>query len=256
MNLHNRIIYLITMISILENSQYAIIEDDGEYSLRYHDDELKNYWENKQGSIAVPTIKFSSIDEMKKSIEEGQFTIDELIGMQLFAKNSRGETKICNLNSLFDVTLPDGVPLESVTWFGQEYSFGFGGRFTGELGICSQKWYNSEIDVRKYEKNEKLTIVSKNVIEDRNATVYICRNTNGVSFKDIQYTYTDKDKVIHFNELYMFSDYASDIPTRIDFCGCVNGQYFAGSIRGFSSRPTYEWLQSFGLTPYVETETE
>ena len=38
--------------------------------------------------------------------------------------------------------------------------------------------------------------------------------------------------------------------------GEENGVYFWYNLGNMSERPSAEWLMSFGVTPYVETETE
>ena len=56
-------------------------------------------------------------------------------------------------------------------------------------------------------------------------------------------------------ELYFLIE-SETIPKHVSFWGSINGTYFTGSVGGFTERPSYEWVTSFGLTPYVETETE
>jgi phosphoribosylaminoimidazole-succinocarboxamide synthase len=51
------------------------------------------------------------------------------------------------------------------------------------------------------------------------------------------------------------------IPSEVRFFGKMNGAYYHGWIfkaysTGLDRRPSIEWLQSFGLKPYEETETE
>lgn len=242
---------------VLENAQYAIIEDNRMYSLRFYNNEMKDSLDSASGSVSPRSISFVSVGEMKECIEKGKFSKTDLLTMQYFAKNSRGEITICNLNRLFDATLPNDVPLDGVTWYGQTYTLGFGGKYTGRIQFCSQDYYDQEVARYKYENNPKLEIISKTSVEDRDATVYVCRNrSNDLYFRDIQYTYTNGDKTIFFVETYNFSELYADTPTRIYFFGYMHGQYFCGSISGFRQRPSYEWLQAFGLTPYEEKETE
>ena len=56
-------------------------------------------------------------------------------------------------------------------------------------------------------------------------------------------------------ELYFLNE-SETIPRSISIWGSTGGTYFTGYMGGFTERPSYEWVTSFGLKPYVETETE
>ena len=196
----------------------------------------------------VPT--FSSIEELKEAILTGDFTKEDLQSIvQYFPKDELGNILICNPNLLVNASLPDGVTLQKVTWSGLSYGFEFSYKEAiGGITVCTENQYTEMLEKyhTKFYENERVTLVSDEIVADRNARV--CHYSTSLGeFKNIHYTYTCGDRTLMICECYR-PTYSETAPSMIQFVGTQGSLYFFGSIFYLDSRPSFEWLQAFGLT--------
>ena len=241
-------------VEVLTNDKYAILEKDGIYSMKLHDPEA--YYGSQsalQSSSAAFYLEFSSVGKMKEAIEKGSFSKETLEKMQKnFSKDSNNNVLVCNPNKLYDVTLPEGVTARAIHWFGDTYNFLLGTR--GALGFTDKEWHDEYAKRHDIEAG-KAEVISVNMIPDRNAKEVIFENLMGQPRRMVTYSYKSGNKTISIAEQYNL-DESETIPYSVSFWGCCDGAYFTGHIYGLTERPSYDWITSFGLTPYVEAKTE
>ncbi len=255
--------------TLLSNDTYDIKKDGDELYLYFHKDyggisgsSYGNPSGNVQGAIPALdlTVAFDSLAKMKECIETGNFTRIQLARMQYFPRASNGKIAVCDPDNLYDFKVPEGLLLKQVVWTGVYYSFTFTPDYSamkyggyGSIGLISQERYEEiaqKADLKSGE-NANIKILSESVDPQTNGTVICYENRNGV-FKQILYTHTDGENKITIEETYRESDGFED--PSISVWGNCGEQYFSGSISALRERPSYEWITSFVLTPYVETE--
>lgn len=241
-------------VEVLTNDKYAILEKDGTYSIKLHDPE--SYYGSQsamQSSSAAFYLEFSSVGKMKEAIEKGSFSKETLEKMlENFSKDSNNNVLICNPNKLYDVTLPEDVTARAIHWFGDTYNFLLGGH--GSLVFTDKVWHDEYAKRHDIEAG-KAEVISVNMIPDRNAKEVIYVSLMGQPRRMVTYSYTSGTKTITVAERYNL-DESETIPNNISFWGCCDGAYFTGYVYELTERPSFEWVTAFGLTPYVETETE
>ncbi len=251
--------------TLLSNDTYDIKKNGDELYLNFHKDyggASGNTSGGSQGVIPAPdlTVAFESIAQMKACIETGNFTSIQLARMQYFPRASNGKVAVCDPDNLYDFKAPEGLLLKQVVWTGVYYSFSFTPDYSamkyggyGSIGLISQERYEEiaqKADLKSGE-NANIKILSESVDPQTNGTVICYENRNGV-FKQILYTHTDGENKITIEETYRESDGFEDPSIRV--WGNCGEQHFSGSISALRERPSYEWITSFVLTPYVETE--
>ena len=248
---------------VLSNEQYVIREKDDVYYLDFHDNSYAKEAASidKNGSaIGGYNIYFSTVAEMQDCIKNGKFSKEDLVGMQAYEKAENGKVAVCNVNKLYDVVLPEGFSLNRISWKGISYKFdliGINGG-SGYLRVGDKEDVQNYIERRSlYNAGKELaTIVSNSKDAERNADVIIFKaEATGENLKYIRYTYECNGITITAQEEYNL-DESETIPGWISYWGEGNGVYFTGILGGFTELPSYEWVTSFGLKPYVETETE
>ena len=241
-------------VEVLSNDQYRIMEKGGQYYMELHKPVGSSSGNALEGTAQAPyNIQFSSLKELKNAITEGKFTEKQLAHMQEnFPRNKSGNVLLCNVNKLYNAAVPEGVEVGSIHWYGDNYSFML--NEDGRLNFCSKNAYDEFMSSMEVNA-DAVSIVDETTTSDRNAKVVEFKNLLGEPRKRITYSFTANTKTITIAEEYHL-DESEAVPYRIKFCGTDNGVYFTGYMYGFTERPSYEWVTSFGLKPYVETETE
>ena len=240
------------------NEQYSIMERDGVFYLQFVDGGAASV-DNQSGALTPGTggIAFASVKVMRDRIINGGFSTNQLTSMKGYQKTANGEVAVCNVNALWDVVLPDDLSLEAVLWTGLTYTFNLrGDELEGRLYVTTEEGYKRMLEMVTLveTENTKFTSVSKE--PERNATVTTYENkVVGSAGKQIAYTYEENGFAISVFEKYYY-DQSESVPFIISVFGEGNGIYYYSQIREFTERPSYEWIKSIGVTPYVETETE
>ena len=243
--------------TIAANSNYQIVTDGENTYLRFDKKQQQELEHNANLSQRVDWPHYSSVGEMKQAILRGDFT--ENVKSHLYAKakkNEKGDARICNINQLYEPLLPTGSTVLYVE-FDVSYWFEI---HSDNLAIILNTFDDEDSYNRLFEEyytrriGENVTGTYEETYQGVPVTVY--KKNSGRKYKcyDLS-TGTDPLLVI---ETY---DTTDDIPTAINFFGKTNGAYYKGLIieageMTIHHRPSIEWLRSFGLKPYEETETE
>ena len=240
--------------TVAENDAYAVIEYNGIYTLRFREPLPSN--KNNSGANGQLTggepITFRSVAEMKAAIEGGTFTEKQIETIRKYFKRSGNEILSLNTNKLYELVLPEGMEYQCVDWYGFSYVFQncTDGKFSGYIDFETKE----EHETSKEKMMDFLEInkdVTQYQAEDRNATIYEYVSPFDIPIRIYAYTIESEGKIITVHEVCRLSGKTESL-SSFKICGEQDGGYFYGQFRG-NSRPTVEWLQSFGLTPYTQT---
>ena len=239
---------------------YEIIRDDDGYYLLLDDSSTTDN-EAEVSSQLLKFIHFGSMDEMVQDIKTGNFTEKELLILSIFPKDEDGRTILCDLSKLYEAYAPEQLGEKSITWYGNRYTFSFGDKE-------KELHYNMRIGFSNTQKEERIeqlmtgadkrnfTLLSTESAEDRNATVvtHISGVYDGIrERKTVYYTLKDSNKEVFVCEDYSYAE--DEVPYFIEMYGTENGMNYRVSfaVEG-QDRPSVEFLMSFGVREYVETE--
>lgn len=243
--------------TIVSNSNYQIVTDGENTYLRFDKKQQQVLEHNLSFSQSVDWPHYSSVGEMKQAILRGDFT--ENVKTHLYAqaeKNEKGDARICNVNQLYEPLMPAGASIRYIEYNG-EYWFKIDcDRLRINLYTClDEDDYNSNFTSHYTEKlEENVTETYEETYQGVPVTVY--KKNSGWKYKC--YDLSTETESLLILESYHAAD---DIPFSIRFFAKANGVYYHGLIAESGSmtidhRPSIEWLRSFGLKPYEETETE
>lgn len=246
----------VSAVEVLSNDKYSVMESNGEYYLSFNDN-INITTGSTQTGAATPgtTITFKSVKDMRDAIVNGDFSSAQLTGMQNFAKASNGSVAVCNVNELWDVVYPQDLSLEWISWTGPTYCFRLSNDvLEGNVYFTSKSNYEKRMRRAVYEETETFKFTSIEADPERNGTImtYESQKT-GRKGKQIVYTYSENGFDFTVSEKYFF-EHSETIPFLITTMAEGNGIYYYWNIGGFTERPSYEWIKSIGVTPYVETE--
>jgi hypothetical protein len=231
---------------VLTNDKYSIREKDGAYFLKLHEPAGYYVSGHMQNASAPYVIAFSSVKEIKSAIDSGDFSDRQLQHIQSYFTEGNRNVEICNINELYDATVPQGVLVKEIHWLGDRYNFLLGDE--GILYYTDKEYY--DLFASTCRLGDGATDIA-----DRNAKEAFFESFTGDEIRAVVYTHTTENKTITVYEEYIVAE-SNSIPYRIQFYGICDGAYFVGFLYEFTERPSYEWVTSFGLKPYVETETE
>jgi len=265
---------------IADTLQYWIVKDsEGNTVLRFKDMPAT---EKSSGSTSAYEIvvypQFSSVAAMQEGIltgnlgEYGDNAIKDMKESALRRGNGQ-EMVIVGLDDMLDVSLPEDSCLDYVTWYGDSYDFHFcspenhtdlyGGIYQifeqETFDKCAAEYAPEDLLSDIENSHGRMELLSDNVIEDRNARV-ISYKLNGYQ-TNVFYTLTSGNKTVHVFERYHGNyDYPGaftggkhdPVPYEIVLHAQDDKFYLEVLIHLPTSRPSVEWLSSFGLKPYVE----
>lgn len=246
-------------VEVLSNAQYSIMERNGEYYFDFKED-VDQSTANGQMDAAIPGSDgfiFGSVKVMRDRIVNGGFSAANLSAMSGWAKTADGKVAVCDVNALWDAYLPQDMPLACVRWFGRDYSFVFeNDDLEGRLYFATESIYRRMQQIYELEETENCKFISVEQVAERDATVITFESQVASSGKQISYTYTENGFTVTIFEEYLY-DYSDEtVPFIVIGMAEGNGIYYYWSVGGFTERPSYEWIKSIGLKPYVETESE
>lgn len=257
---------------LYSNENYEIIKSGEVCYLQFQKD--KYFGGKNEGAMSVKEYpEFRTISEMREGVIKGNFTEDELRTLQNDAFKNGGSLPIRGLDDYYEFTLPADVYISRYNWYGSSYDAVY--TYNGDFECGGIVLYD-------YEGYEKM-LDEYNKVFERVASRYdfreIWRGTDPItgeqalhysnsagSWTISLYTIRAGGKTLHIKETW-----AGPCPYVEENCdeaiygghimsmriiGEENGVYFWYNLGNMSERPSAEWLMSFGLTPYVETETE
>ena len=231
--------------------------DTGKYTI---------YWENEKCYMVFPSEtggektedsflvtaqypQFSSVQEMKRKISEGDLSEAEVEELRRVAQ--QGIVEICNINNLYEAVFPKGLELTVITFYGNGYDFEFSGNISGVMTCVSEEEYNSKWE-HSYKGEgiaKQSVLISEETEEDRNALVRTYSYA-GTEIKRVFYTYETAR-----GQQRVYEIYADGVLDVLEIYGESNGAfYIVGISSDMQQRPSIDWMSSFYLNEFVETE--
>ena len=217
----------------------------------------------EEGFSQVGSIDFTSLSEMKNHFTNNLLTEEQMLVIRSTFTDETNGIRICDLNTLYNPTMPDGVLVEQVTLWRAAYYFTMSSAVgSGALTVASESTYQFHYD-RDFKDIEgyQITRQENGTIEDIPCEIieYTVPG-NGDQYRDIYLTIQDGDRTLNIELSYCLKNSQSTtsrpvsetLPWRVLIFGENNGQHFYAYLRDFTTAPTVEWLTSFGITPYVE----
>ncbi len=241
------------------NLDYAFVNKNGEQYIVF--DNLSTYENNKQ---ELATISFTSMKEFKDAVTKGTLTdTQKEIIVSSFDKDESGAILSCDFSNLYTPVLPTGGTVDGVSWGGGEaYSFSLtlSQEIFGSMHYLTEARYNSKYqrDYQDYFSRDSIT-VSKTENLDRNkvATYY---STRAGDLMNMRYSLSSEGKTIIVDKTFRLSmknpeiATSTSVPSDVKLYCTEGNQRYIITLYGFVEDPTDEWLSSFGLTEFVDTE--
>lgn len=243
---------------VTENDIYAIMDNDGTYTLRFHEPLPVKDKGNVNVSLPGGTlVSFDTVAKMKEAIETGNFSKQQLEAIRNRFARKDGEILSVNTNKLYEAALPEEMEATEVTWTGDDYFFTVKNKSDDDVSGRLEFDTKEEHDQHKQKMTEFLERYDDIVQykeDDRDATVYEYKLRFGISMRIVMYTLQSNGKTTMVQETYRMSGTEAKFQ-GVWLCGEQDGAYFYADIEG-DSRPSVEWLLSIGLKPYTETAVQ
>ena len=216
-----------------------------------------------EGYSQVGSIDFPSLTEMKNHFLNNQLTAEQMLVIRCAFADETNGIRLCNLNALFNPTIPDNVLTDTVTLKGETYYFTLSSEIvTGALTVATESVYQFHYD-RDFKDIDEYQITRQEDSVLNGSPCKIIEYTvpgNGDQYRDVYFTISDGEKTLDIEISYCLKNskltagrpVSENIPWRVLIFGQDNGQYFYAYLRDFTIAPTVEWLTSFGVTPYFD----
>lgn len=244
----------------IQTDLYTITNSEGGIYLNFQEGNDSASTGEESGSVCGD-LTFESLGEMRRVFKNGELTESQIeIIKNAFLKDDKG-ILLCNFDRLYEPTVPIGISGKSVIYSGrEEYAFMLTDSNSGMTVTFMN--HSSDVYARRYASeyknfldNDRIEFIRKETESNRNATVYYYR-TGVVEQKGVQYTIRTSGKTLHVYEEYLLKLYNPDLPSlrvsdtipfRIRIFGQQGDTYFEVYCSRPETRPTVEWLSSFGL---------
>lgn len=244
---------------ITEGETYDIVRSKEDFYILPH----SKITEDDAESCEVAGVYFKSLEVLRTAMLENQLTKKQLnkIRRQNALKDNE-PIKIFDINNMYQQKLLNDFTVDEVRWFGDYYSI--------HLDLTEDEFakrvYFEMLPLDKFTEilnDEFITLeewtdtsAEASQLSDRNATQYIFDGR-----KHLHYTLTDSTRVVRVAEKYfIYSPHhtitvSDTVPKRIFLYITEGDLNYRITISGITSRPTEEWLLSFGMEPYVPEDT-
>ena len=209
-------------------------------------------------------LQFDSLEDMRQSFLHNEFESAEYVIMQSAFKKTDEGIRLCDMNALWDAQKPASTQVSSVSLLGEYYD-----HHLREDGMFSFGWihYTSEQQRERLKERDYIqynrsyrTVTRKETAEFDGVPCEIVEsNSEYEYYRDIYLDIEEEGKTV-FVVLRYLIDYTNDdgrlvpsetAPVRVLMYGEQNGASFVVSLYEFSQPPSFEWLSSFGLTPFT-----
>ncbi|MBQ8579257.1 MAG: hypothetical protein IJ448_01005 [Oscillospiraceae bacterium] len=243
--------------------KYRFVEDEsGDYILCPYD----NPDEYFSGFLDYPplTIYFSSPEEMRSDIKNGNFTDDERRAfmwiMSFYGEKDKGKLNVCDLDNMRIPTYPSDCQEYRIAWQGTKYFWEVQiDKHASAKIIDYELIYGAERSSSQYEADFAVfnldeylkgtsLITSVETEEDRNAQVVYWYTKDG-EIARIEKIYTFNADGTEYHVWERYDDEQATIPSKIRVMYQQNERYTKVSIMGLSERPPIEYLAQFGSVP-------
>lgn len=259
--------------TIVSSERYDILRLDEQYYF------VPRNWERLPSDSGESSLlyddypEFSSVGEMRKKIFSGNCPYSRSISRM--ANQYNGIIPICSLDPLYEPVLPNSVRIKYVSWQLSKYGIALQGSYRYQALSGYMKCLQPEIfETFKESFLERINkiIATEEVLfhgtdPETNAEVVCYKSTNTHSILSritlVQYTYTLQDKTLYVEESWdgnspyvqrRFGSEQGELQ-QVRIWGEQNGGYFECAFSG-PEEMSVDFIQSFGLKPYVETVTE
>lgn len=253
------VVIAITTLCSCSSLPEHLVKENGSYYLIVDELNSDSYSANNSSLRIAPSLRFESIEELKNDIETANFTKSELKELRRFEKDEDGKILICNLDDLYEPVFPAEYSEYTVILVGNYYNF------RAETAADSNSVY-FQVTTQEHFERERDEILSSgddlreattSVVGDRNATVYTYSATESdgkrrteVERKRLIYSFEKDGETFYVLESYRYS--SDSTPYMITVCGPSKDKYIILYITDLQTRPSIEWLSSFGLVEYSE----
>lgn len=209
-------------------------------------------------------IKFSSLTEMRRRILENDFNYFEKVDIIKGLANGETLRPMFDVEALYTPICPEGFRFDSLCWPGSpRYVFCFVNEAEDQPLRVYFTYYEDDYYEEAYTRecveffdssNDKYV---KNELNEM-TTEYLNDNT-----RYLLYIIEDNERTIQVKEKYLLSSESDSalsetVPSSIEMY-VVQGDVcytISFNLQYFTTRPTEEWLLSFGMEPYVPEEAE
>lgn len=253
--------YYATLNDICAVNDYYIIMRDGDGYKLLLTEHGRTF---DSGSAFFGPLAFSSVQQMKSKILTGEFTQQEASYLKRLDPGGSLYKYCIDFDDLYEAVLPQGVRQTQIAWSGKFYNFYFSHSYSDSVGYInpidgsSFRHYREYVNESYYkDQDEDNVYLGSSQISDRNATAhYFSRKSyapvSTTNYVDLWYELTDGEKTLYVQECFKLSKHNRYVPYKINILGKQGDAYYHIYLGSLKSRPTEDWLLSFGLKPYVE----
>ncbi len=270
---------------VVDAAEYRIYKENGTYFMRLWGPYIEPYYQDGFPLFdRYPSPTFESAKELQTRVYGGDLSKDEAFGLQQSSGVGKDLTlEIFAPDSLYEPVLPSDAKLHHIDWHGgKAYWCDFiipavSLTESASLAVLQQNSFLSDLQKgyfvydRDSLENEKT--VHRLVREDGQEILSLQREVPSLGRTVYEYRTILRYSIQEASRtLYITEEYEGDVakllyfsygrtktaPERVTLWGegvdeYLRKYYYRVIIKeDFTSRPSVEWLSSFGLTPYVE----
>ena len=199
---------------------------------------------------------------MKKKLLSRDLTDAEINQLRI-AAGEDNLLEVIDPEHLMDVYFPDGVSLKNIVMYPMQHVFALEykeARLSMKL-LGNADSANTAFSTERAKTSANQEIIAIETEDDRNARVVYCKN-NAVASKEVVYEIQNNERTLYVEEFYILDRFGTanterlaiseTTPKSVKVFGEDDGYVWYLRISDPTSRPSVEWLSSFGLKPYVE----
>ncbi|MBQ3599387.1 MAG: hypothetical protein II987_08980 [Clostridia bacterium] len=245
---------------IAKTDKHIVYRVGNLYYMEFFHDFSKGY---SYLSCQDQSVEFESLSDMRSTILEDGFS--DFTRWYMWHTDKDGIIEITDTEHLWQPVYPEDVSVESLKWFKFNYDFELTSskdeNIKIEVTVCTNDTTPSDtaeaFEAKGATRDDSLKVPLMNV---ENSKQYIERFDvlTYDAFVRVYYTLQRGELTYNVIEYYSYSSSeahpevpAEDVPGSVAMW--ITGENLAAyiSISGFETRPTEEWLLSFGMEPYV-----
>lgn len=211
--------------------------------------------------------EYESLEHLRKTILENKFSEYDIGLMQYHCDD--GVVRIFDIDKMSAPLYPEDVYEDSLWWSSSHYYFDLKSKdknayirmFFVANGNADNMRPNTEQELKEDLLGEDEAFITP-VFDSVESRQYQRESSESVGYSSIYvfYTVTDGSRTVEVEEIHRIAEgenYTSDhTPDCITLFISENGAYCKVVIENLSSRPTEEWLLSFGMEQYIPENAE
>ena len=241
---------------------YEVTAVDGAYYLNFtNGNEAETGGELAFGEVIYP--HFSSLAEMKHRLMNNQLTAKEMNDMKLLFKKTEHGIEICDVSNLKTAVLPEGWSPTRVALYGAWYDISTISDYgRGTVSLSGQSLWEENYESELAMIQTKSNIVHVTDTYDGLPCESYTFTTNTATLKYVFLTVPGKDgrADTHIQLEYRLDTAYPDqmsvsetVPKLVYVFGEAHGVYYRYLLLYLTEAPTVEWLTSFSLAPYEDS---